>query len=135
MHSKLIRYVTVFIMLICLPLQGMAAVAMPACQAHGEKLAMHTIVNESDTQFDAVHHQVESSSNCDQHTTDNQQAKSSTCDKCFFCYLSATQGVIPLIISINVIGAATTTAAPLAASSSAFAIPPYHPPRSISAWC
>lgn len=133
MHSKLARFVTTFSILICLPIQGMAAVVMPACQAHEQKLEMHTIVNESDANSDFVHHQAESSSNCDQHHTDDHQAKSSPCDKCFFCYLSITQAVIPLIISIDVISAVIIAAAPSAVAPDAISVSLYHPPRSISA--
>ncbi len=133
MHSNLARSVTTFAILICLPIQGMAAVVMPACQTHGQKLEMHTIINESDANSDFVHHQVQLSSNCDQHHTDGHQTKSSPCDKCFFCYLSTTQAVIPLIISIDVISAVIIAAAPSAVVPDAISVSLYHPPRSTPA--
>lgn len=118
MYSKLTRLITLFALLICLPLQGLAAVTMPSCQMHGQKMAM---------QADAV-----AMSHCNHHSKE-QPSKQVPCDKCFSCHLSAAQTMIPFNISVVSGGVAPmianiTQEVPDAVPSSLF-----HPPRTILA--
>jgi len=118
MHSKLTRLITLLAILVCLPLQGLAAVTMPACQAHGQKMEMHADVG-----------QAQASDHCDHHDK-APQSKNSPCDKCFYCYLSATQAVSPHLLTVDALGVTVMVAAPLAGMSDALPSSLYHPPRS-----
>lgn len=93
MYPRLIRLITLFALLICLPLQGLAAVTMPACQAHGQNTEMSVDTGQMDDM-----------SHCDQHSSD-QPAQNTPCDKCFYCHLNVTQAIIPfdLAVAMNVV--------------------------------
>ncbi|MFA6178048.1 MAG: hypothetical protein WC696_00375 [Candidatus Methylopumilus sp.] len=96
MHSKISRLITIFVIILCLPLQGLAAIAMPACQVHGQKMDIHV---DSD--------QMTSMAHCDhssKHQHDGSHSdKKAPCNKCFSCYLSGTQAITPYIFSMELI--------------------------------
>lgn len=71
-------------MLICLPLEGMAAVAMPNCQMHDPH--QMTVSADMSSMDDMAH--------CDHHDN-SKTAKNVTCDKCLSCHLSVSQAIIP----------------------------------------
>jgi len=93
MYFKLSRLIVLFAMLVCLPLNGLAALAMPACEAHGQAMVMHA----DDGQTDAI-------PGCDHHDTKPQSGKT-PCDKCFTCHMASAQAVIPFAFSMQVIDA------------------------------
>lgn len=95
MRSRLSRLITSIAIIVCLPLQGLAAVAMPACQTHGQNAGMYVNADHGD----------EGMSHCDQHNN-NQPSRNSKCDKCLNCYLSASQAIVPFNLTIEVNGAA-----------------------------
>ncbi len=130
MYCKLTRLITLIVLLICLPLQGVAAVVMPACQSHGQSTEMHANVAHVQASDDCNHHSVNNSVDCDHPHDKAPQSKKSPCDKCFSCYLSATQAVSPQLLSIDAFGVAVKVAASLAGMSDALPSPLYHPPRS-----
>ncbi|CAG4884963.1 conserved exported protein of unknown function [Georgfuchsia toluolica] len=124
MYSRLSRLMTLFAILICLPLQGLAAVTMPSCQAHGQKMEMQATTGE-----------MADMSHCDHHHNGKPQPKKAPCDKCFACYLSTAQAIIPFVMSVKASGASPmndglTREIPEPVPSSLF-----HPPRSILARC
>jgi hypothetical protein len=129
MHSKLTRLITLLAILVCLPLQGLAAVAMPACQTHGQQMAMHADADRAQASDDCDHDDVKRSVDCDHHHDKTHQSKSSPCDKCFSCYLSATQAVLPQLLAVDAIGVAVKIAAPQSGMSDALPSSLYHPPR------
>lgn len=129
MHSKLTRLITLLAIMICLPLQGLAAVTMPACQAHGQKMEMHADVGQAQASDDCDHHEIKHSDDCDHHHDQSPQSKKSPCDKCFSCYLSATQAVSPHLLTVDALGVTVMVATPLAGMSDTFPSSLYHPPR------
>lgn len=90
MHSKFSRLVVLFVLLVCLPLQGAAAVAMPACQAHGQKVEVHVNADQTDAM-----------SGCDHHAA-KQESENTSCDQCFFCFLGSVQAIISFVFPVQV---------------------------------
>lgn len=128
MHSKLTRLITLLAILLCLPLQGLAAVTMPACQAHGQKMEMHEDVGQAQVSDHCDHHDVRHA-DCNHHHDQAPKSKNSPCDKCFSCYLSATQAVFTQLLAVDALGVTVMIAAQLDDMSDALPSPLYHPPR------
>ena len=114
---RLIRLITLFVILVCLPLQGLAAVTMPSCQMHDSKVEMHVNADHSDDM-----------SHCDHHNTD-QPTKKAPCDKCFACHLSVAQAIIPFNISVEFSGASPMFASQMAEILDTVPSSLFHPPR------
>ena len=129
MRSKLTRLIMLMAILVCLPLQGLAAVTILACQAHEQKMAMHADVGQTQASDPCNHHEIKHSDDCDHHHDKAPQSKNSPCDKCFSCYLSATQAVFPHLLAVDAPGVTVMVAAPLAGMSDALPSSLYHPPR------
>lgn len=89
MYSRFTRLMMLLAVLVCLPLQGLAAVTMPACHAHSQKMEMSVNAGQMDDM-----------SHCDQHSSD-QPVKSTSCDKCFYCHLNVTQAMIPFNLAVE----------------------------------
>ena len=121
MHSKLIRLIVLFAILICLPLQGLAAVTMPSCQMHGSKVEMQVDTDQSDGM-----------SHCDHHDA-NQLTKKAPCDKCLSCYLSVAQAIIPFSIFVELNSATPMFTGLIAETPDSILSSLFHPPRPISA--
>ena len=117
MCSKLIRLITLFTMLVCLPLQGLAAITMPSCQMNSSKVEMHVDTDHLDSMPDCDHHD------------GNQPSKSTSCNECSYCFLTVAQAIIPFKISIE-LNSNTVTFADLVAEIPDL-VPPslFHPPR------
>lgn len=93
MYSRLSRLIVLFAMLVCLPLNGLAASTMPACEVHGQTMVMHADAD----QMDAM-------PGCDHHESKPQSGKT-PCDKCFACHMASSQAVIPFAFSMQVMTA------------------------------
>jgi hypothetical protein len=105
-------------MLICLPLEGIAAVAMPNCQMHDPHQMM---VGADMNNMDDMTH-------CDHHDS-AKPANNVTCDKCLSCHVSVAQAIIPFKTPLEFSGAlpmysTEITEVPDTAPASLF-----HPPR------
>lgn len=122
MHSKLSRLMTLFVILICLPLQGLAAVTMPSCQAHGQKIEMHAVAGD-----------MADMSHCDHHHDGKAQPKKAPCDKCVACYLSAAQALISFVMSVNTPGVSPMVAGLVKEVSDPVTSSLFHPLRTIPA--
>ena len=90
MYPKLSRLIVLFAMLVCLPLNGMAALVMPACETHGQAMVMHA----EDGKMDAM-------PGCGHHDTKPQSGKA-PCDKCFSCQMPSAQAITPFFLSVSV---------------------------------
>ncbi len=121
MYSRLSRLITLFAILICLPLQGLAAVTMPSCQSHGQKMEIQIDAGQANTM-----------SHCDSHDGD-QPSKNTPCDKCFNCYLNAAQAITPFNLFVEVNGNAPMFAGPVAEIPDSVPSSLFHPPRPIFA--
>lgn len=73
-------------------------------------------------------------SHCDRHHDGKPQSKKASCDKCFACYLSAAQALIPFVMLIKVPGVAPMVASLTREIPEPVPSPLYHPPRLIPAW-
>lgn len=129
MHSRLTRLIMLLAILVCLPLQGLAAVTMPACQAHGQTMEMHADAGRAQASDHCDHPENKYSADYEHHHDKAPQSKSSPCDKCFSCYLSATQAVFPHLFAVDALGVTVMLAAPLADMRDALSSSLYHPPR------
>jgi hypothetical protein len=124
MHSKLSRVMTLLAILVCLPLQGLAAVTMPSCQAHQQSMEMHA---DAGDMMDMSH--------CGHHHDGNPQAKKAPCDKCFACYLSAAQALVSYSTPFMAHGASPMVAGLVKEVQNPVPSPLFHPPRPTFAWC
>lgn len=90
MYSRLSRLIVLFAMLVCLPLNGLAASAMPACEVHGQTMAMHADADQMDAMPGCDHHE------------SKQKSGNTPCDKCFACHMASAQAIIPFAFSMQV---------------------------------
>ena len=90
MHSKLTRIIVLFAMLLVLPLNGLAALAMPACDMHGQDMVMHA----DDGQMDAM-------PGCDHHESKHSPSGKTPCDKCLSCHMASAQAIIPFAFAMQ----------------------------------
>lgn len=81
-------------MLICLPLEGIAAVVMPNCQMQDTH---QVTIGASMSNIDDMTH-------CHHHDA-AKSTKNVTCDKCLPCHLSIAQAIIPFTPPLEISGA------------------------------
>lgn len=93
MYSRLSRLIVLFAMLVCLPLNGLAASTMLACDMHGQTIAMHADAD-----------QMNAMPGCDQHESKPQSGKT-PCDKCFACHMSSAQAIISFVLPMQAMAA------------------------------
>lgn len=117
MCSKLIRLIVLFAMLVCIPLQGLAAITMPACQIHSPKVEMH------------VGDQLDSMPHCDHHGS-KQPSKNTSCNECTYCFLTVAQAITPSKITIEFNSDTVTFTDPVARIPDLVPSTLFHPPRS-----
>lgn len=124
MYSRLSRLMALFAILICLPLQGLAAVTMPFYMAHQQTMEMNAAAGD-----------MADMSHCGHRHDGNPQPKKAPCDKCLVCYLSAAQALVPFVMPVDapdgallVTGQTRGIPEPIPASL-------FHPPRPIPARC
>jgi len=95
---------------------------MPSCHAHVQKMEM---------QVDAGH--ATTMSHCEQHHDGDRSSNNAPCDKCFSCYLSAAQAIIPFGIPVELSGTGHVVASLIAQIPDSVPSSLFHPPRSIFA--
>lgn len=117
MSYKLIRLIALYVVLICLPLQGLAAVTMPSCQKHSSKVEMHVDVEHYDDM-----------SHCDHQDADHS-TKKTPCDKCLNCHLGAAQAIILFNVPVELSGVAPMFTRLIAEIPDLATPSLFHPPR------
>lgn len=90
MRSQLTKFIVLLALMVCLPLQGLAAVTMSSCQTHNTKMEMHVAAGHAD-----------SMEHCEHHAAADHATKKAPCDKCLSCYLSVAQAIIPFHIAFD----------------------------------
>lgn len=95
---------------------------MPFSQVEGQKMEMYMDAGQAGDM-----------SHCGSQNDGNQQSKNAPCDKCFSCYLSAAQAIIPFSISVDLNGAAPVVAGLIAQIPDSVLASLFHPPRLIFA--
>ncbi|CAG0979209.1 hypothetical protein MTYP_01662 [Methylophilaceae bacterium] len=134
MNSGLTRLITLLAVLICFPLQGVAAVTMPACQSHGKTMEMQVDAGGSEAMSDCDHHQAQPASDSHHQHSDKTTGKV-PCDNCFNCHLSAGQAIIPVNAAVGINGIPVMVGALTAEFTDSDPSLLFHPPRSPVAWC
>lgn len=117
MYYKLSRLITLFVILACLPLQGLAAVTMPSCQMHDSKAVMYVGADHSGNM-----------SHCDHHNAD-QPTKKTPCDKCFACHSIVAQAITPFNISVEFSGSSPMFTSQMTEIPDTVPSSLFHPPR------
>lgn len=117
MYSGISRFIVLFAMLVCLPLNGLAAIAMPACAAHGQTMMLHA----DSLQMDAM-------PGCNHHDESRSSHGKTPCDHCFSCHMASAQAIFPLAFAVHALAAdqsfsAVMAATPQSPSSSLFRPP------------
>lgn len=121
MYSRLSRLIVLITMLVCLPLNGLAASTMPACNAHGQDMVMHADADQMDAMPD-----------CDHHETKSQSAKT-PCDKCFSCHVVTAQAIVPFAFTVLAMVASTKFSAAIAEKPQSVSSFLFRPPISFFA--
>lgn len=105
-------------MLVCLPLEGMVAVAMPNCQMHDP----HQMTVDSDMS------NIDDMTHCDHHGN-TKSDKNVACDKCLPCHLSVAQTIIPFSTPLEFSGVLAMYSTEITEVPDT--VPPslFHPPR------
>jgi hypothetical protein len=119
---RLYRWIVAVLLMLCLPLQGMAAVAMPMGMGHDvAPVASHHIM-----QADAKDH------HCMQHKQDEAQADSSAapCDNCFTCHISVSQALMPVTAKIHAVPGAMPAGLFIGDEIALLTFPVFRPPIS-----
>ena len=118
MYSKLSRLIVLFAMLVCLPLNGLAASTMPACEVHGQGMVMHADAD-----------QMAAMPGCDDHHS-QQKSENTPCDQCFSCHLAAAQAIMPSALSMQVMVAVRKFSAVMAEKPQSVSFSLFRPPIS-----
>jgi len=92
---RLYRWIIAVLLMLCLPLQGMAAVAMPIGMSHGAVPVASQHTMQADT----------TDPHCMQHAEDEAQVDQSAapCDNCFTCHISVSQALMPVTAEIHAV--------------------------------
>ena len=98
--SKSIKFILAVMMMICLPLQGMAAAVMPFGMAHQDMAADVTAMHQGDGQMDHAMSADMGKHHCLDHHTKSSPGKS-TCDKSAHCPLCAIQAIITTDLNVG----------------------------------
>jgi hypothetical protein len=124
--KRIAKLIAVFVLVVCLPLEGLAAVAMPACDAHcGTTHAMDMKADAASGMTDMSHCSQAMSHHCNM----GHKSDKSSCNHCNACSLSAAQ-VVPsyalpfvAVISTNALPSGLDITKPTSVSTSLFRPP------------
>jgi hypothetical protein len=122
MHCRpFIRLLVLFAMLVSLPLNGLAAITMPACDAHGTAMKMHMDAEQMAAMPDCDHHEPEAPSG------------KTACDQCFSCHVVSAQALVPIILSLPEMAIALKFSAAIAEKPQSVVSSLFRPPISVLA--
>lgn len=122
---RLLRLVLALVLATSLPLQVVAAYAMPLCADMQQTSQAMSLDDQVDHAAMGCEHVAEAQPQADgqKHPPGHQ------CDKCFACYLAVAQAVTPFTASVGAYGAAATLPPVLHRPYQTVSSPPFHPPR------
>ena len=98
--SKPIKFVLAVMMMICLPLQGVAAAVMPFGMAHQNMVADVAAMDQDNGQMDHAMSGDMGKQHCLDHHAKSSPEKS-TCDKSAHCPLCAIQAIITTSLDVG----------------------------------
>jgi hypothetical protein len=125
---KLLKFLVAAFLVLCLPLQGLAGVTMPACAGHAPvavQMADDHAAMESHCQHMNQHMKMAAQKKVHDHKVSH--------DKCAACYISVAQAIVPQVTVAVPVLAATAYAHPALVEYQTQLSTPYHPPRSTAA--
>lgn len=117
--QKLIRLLVVMLLALCLPLQGVAGITMPACA-------------EQQAPLELTADEAAMSSHC-MHEERQQQGGKTLNAKCYACHLGIAQAIAPHALTIADTGAVASYFEGAAGEYRTRLSTPYHPPKPIPA--
>lgn len=120
---RYLRLALALVLAISLPLQVVAAYAMPLCAG---------MQDTPQVMADAVDHAsmgCEHAEQAPRQDAGNQHQPGHQCDKCFACYLAVAQAVTPFAVSVGDYGSAATLPPVVDKLYQTIPAPPFHPPR------
>lgn len=120
--SRLYRWIIAVLLMLCLPLQGMAAVALPIGMTHETPAQV--------VAFEQAAHQDEMSDHCMQHAHHDVQPEksSSACDNCFTCHITISQALMPATAQIHLIPAGVLAGISIGDKIATLTFPFFRPP-------
>ncbi len=131
------QFLLSLLLIICIPLQGLAAASMPACQHMAAMLQAQAAadMDMSNMTMPADQDMTMDMADCEQHhaAPSTQQNHGTDCHKCYFCTLGVIAWLMPQIADISIVQANTLHASQLVLLNQTTNSPPYHPPRTLSA--
>ncbi len=116
---KLYKFLIAVLLTVCLPLQGIAGVTMPACAEHDQSMQTMSV----STDEGAMEHCNHAMASHDGKMDKNAHAK------CYACYLSVAQAIAPSLLSLAPAGTVAGSSDLLAPKYQTRLAPPFHPPR------
>lgn len=111
-----------------LPLQVVAAYAMPLCAGLQDTSQVMIMADTVDHASMGCEH----AEQAQPRQTDNQHPPGHQCDKCFACYLAVAQAVTPFTMAVGDYGTAATLPPVVGRHYQTFPTPPFHPPRPLA---
>jgi hypothetical protein len=121
---KLIKLMVAAFLVLCLPLQGLAAVTMPACAGH-EPVAVQMADDHAAMESHCQHMKMAAAKKVHDHKVSH--------DKCAACYISVAQAIVPQVaVSMPALVATVYPVISIGRYQTRLSTP-YDPPRSTSA--
>lgn len=122
--QKLIRLLVVVLLALCLPLQGVAGITMPACAE--QQAPLELTADEAAMSSHCMHEER-------MHEERQQQGGKTLNAKCYACHLGIAQAIAPHALTIADAGAVASYFEGAAGEYRTLLSTPYHPPKSIPA--
>ena len=124
------------LLIICIPLQGLAAASMPACQHMAAMLKAQaaTEMDMSHMTMPADQDMTMDMADCEQHHSPEPTPQhGGDCHKCYFCLIGVTAWLMPQIPNISIAQTQSLHSSQTVLLNQTTNSPPYHPPKILSA--
>ncbi|GBG13354.1 benzoate transporter [Novimethylophilus kurashikiensis] len=121
---KLLKFLVAVFLVLCLPLQGLAGVTMPACAGHAP-VAVQMADDHDAMESHCQHMKMAAEKKAHDHKISH--------DKCAACYISVSQAIVPQVtVAVPLLGTTAYSHLALVEYQTQLSTP-YHPPRSTAA--
>lgn len=121
---KLIKFMVVVFLVLCLPLQGIAGLTMPACVGH-ESASMQMAGDQAAMDSHCEHMKMTMEKKAHDHKMSH--------DKCAACYITVAQAIVPQVaVAMPLLAGMVYPTMSLGNYQTRLSTP-YYPPRSTSA--
>jgi hypothetical protein len=129
------QFLLSLLLIICIPLQGLAAASMPACQHMAAMLqAQAAEMDMSNIPMSADQDMTMDMKNCEKHTQSEPTSTHVTdCHKCYFCLMGVVAWLMPQTPDLTIVKTNTLYSSQPVLLNQTTNSPPYHPPKTLSA--